>query len=81
MNSLMQYPAVEICDIEVADAKCADQGFAVTLRDGTTVSCRKLLLATGVTDRLPPIDGFQPFYGVAVVAFRAETAASEGTAH
>ena len=65
-EQLRHYPTVEVRDIEVADATCADKGFAVTLRDGTTVSCRKLLLATGVTDRLPRIDGFHAFYGVSV---------------
>jgi thioredoxin reductase len=62
-EQLRPYPSVEIRDIEVVDAKCEDHGFAVTLRDGTPLSCRKLLLATGVSDELPRIEGFHTFYG------------------
>jgi thioredoxin reductase len=40
--------------------------FQVTLAGGRTFDCRKLLLATGVRDVLPPLDGIQDFYGVSV---------------
>ena len=65
-DQLRCYPTVEVRDIEVVDAKCESHGFAVTLGDGTALSCRKLLLATGVSDLLPEIDGFQTFYGRSV---------------
>ena len=65
-EQLRLYPTVEVRDIEVVDAKCEKQGFAVTLSDGKALSCRKLLLATGVSDLLPKIDGFHSFYGRSV---------------
>jgi thioredoxin reductase len=65
-EQLRRYPTVEVRDIEVVDAKCEDHGFVVTLINGTALSCRKLLLATGVSDQLPRIEGFQTFYGRSV---------------
>jgi thioredoxin reductase len=65
-EQLRSYPTVEVRDIEVVDAKCESHGFALTLRDGTALSCRKLLLATGVSDHLPELEGFQAFYGRSV---------------
>jgi thioredoxin reductase len=40
--------------------------FSVTLGDGSTHSCRKLLLATGVIDVLPDVAGVEEFYGRSV---------------
>jgi thioredoxin reductase len=65
-EQLRHYPTVEVRDIEVVDAKCEAHGFAVTLGNGTALSCRKLLLATGVKDLLPQIEGFQACYGRSV---------------
>jgi thioredoxin reductase len=65
-EQLRRYPTVEVRDVEVVDGKCETHGFAVTLSDGTTLSCRTLLLATGVVDHLPQIEGFQAFYGRSV---------------
>lgn len=40
--------------------------FEVTLEDGRTLRSRKLLLATGVIDILPPLEGIEAFYGKTV---------------
>lgn len=58
----------------VTDARClaaepAGQSgtfFEVLLRDGRTLRCRKLLLATGVADVLPEVEGVRRFYGKSV---------------
>lgn len=42
---------------KVIDLQRTPEGFAVTLDDQTAFSARFVLLATGVVDRLPPIDG------------------------
>ncbi len=65
-EQLAEYPSVEIRDIVVTDAKCAEHGFDVTLNDGATLQARKLLLATGVVDELPDIDGIETYYGRSV---------------
>ena len=46
------------------EAACRpDARFHVALADGSTFTARKLLIATGVIDNLPPIPGFAELYG------------------
>ena len=65
-EQLAQYETIEIRDVEVTAAECIDGKFRATFGDGTFVSSRKLLIATGVVDNLPEIPGFREFYGVSV---------------
>jgi thioredoxin reductase len=65
-EQLRQYETVELRDIEVAAAECRDSRFHITLVDGTILVARKLLIATGVADRLPEIPGFDRLYGLSV---------------
>jgi thioredoxin reductase len=66
-QELGRYDSVEVRDVEVTDASCADdRRFDVTLRSGERVRSRKLLIATGVVDNLPGIDGFRELYGRSV---------------
>lgn len=65
-EQLERYSTVESRSLTVTDVQRLEDGFEVTLSDGTWVASRKLLLATGVTDQLPTIDGFQEFYGKSV---------------
>jgi len=54
---------VEYRQASVHDARPVDAGFEVTLNDGARLQCRKLLLATGVRDKLPDVPGASQFYG------------------
>jgi thioredoxin reductase len=63
---LEQYPSVEVRLTEALSASVEPIGFEVTLANGGTESCRKLLLATGVVDELPPIDGLAQLWGTSV---------------
>ena len=66
-EELGRYPTVELRGIEVIGAACrSDHTFDVTLADDSVVRSRKLLLATGVMDNLPTIDGFRELYGRSV---------------
>jgi thioredoxin reductase len=66
-EDLGQYDTVQLRHVEVIDATCVKNGqFDVTLKTGERVRSRKLLLATGVVDNLPSIDGFREFYGKSV---------------
>lgn len=66
-DELRLYDTVELRDVEVTAADCqADGHFAVTLADGVRVHSRKLLIATGVVDNLPPHPGFRELYGSSV---------------
>ncbi|MEO5573123.1 MAG: NAD(P)/FAD-dependent oxidoreductase [Gammaproteobacteria bacterium] len=57
---------VELRAIQVSEARRDGVGFEVTLEDGTRLQCRKLLLATGIVDRVPNLEGFEPLYGHSV---------------
>jgi thioredoxin reductase len=65
-EQLGQYDTVQLRDAEVIDAARLDDGFEVVLQDGARQRGRKLLLATGVADELPAIDGIDAFYGTSV---------------
>jgi thioredoxin reductase len=65
-TSLAEYPSVEFrsCTVETVDA--IGPPFVLGLDDGTRPSARKLLLATGVRDEVPRVDGIDEFYGITV---------------
>jgi thioredoxin reductase len=67
---LRPYETVELRQAEVTDARrLVDEGadnFEVTLSNGERLTTRKLLLATGVIDELPEIEGLPEFYGTSV---------------
>src|SRR5258708_5745940 len=65
-EQMKQYDTVELRDIEVTSAECRDARFHVTLADGSELDSRKLLIATGVRDRVPEIPGFRELYGKSV---------------
>jgi thioredoxin reductase len=57
---------IELRPVRVTAACSVERGFELTLEDGAVLGCRKLLLATGVVDRIPPVEGMQRFYGSGV---------------
>ena len=57
---------VEVRSIRVADARPTKDGFEVEFADGQRESSRKLLLATGIKDRMPQVEGVQPLYGKSI---------------
>jgi thioredoxin reductase len=63
---LGQYRTVELRDMEIVDAVCKEGRFHVTLADGSVILSRKLLIATGVRDRVPDIEGLPELYGRSV---------------
>jgi thioredoxin reductase len=73
-EQLHPYDDVEIMVGEVVDAQklgnypegTLRERFQVTLSDGKQFVGRKLLLATGMKDTLPPIDGFAQLWGGSV---------------
>lgn len=65
-EQLTPYASVTLAVKEATAARQLAQGFAVTLEGRDEVSCRKLLLATGVVDELPDLEGLLPLYGRSV---------------
>ncbi len=58
---------VEFRDAKATDARKVAGGFEVTLNGAESVSCRKLILATGMTDVLPEVRGLRELWGRAVI--------------
>ncbi len=50
-------------DARVTDARVTARGVAVTTADGEEVTGRRLLVTTGLTDVIPPIDGLPDRWG------------------
>jgi len=62
-EEVMQYPSVRHLQTEVAAVRKAGTGFEAVDSSGHRIQARKLILATGVKEIFPDIDGFYPLYG------------------
>lgn len=63
-TQLAAFPNVRVVDGHVIDASCrSDGGVDVYTADGERHTCRRLVIATGVVDNLPEVDGVDAFYG------------------
>jgi len=65
-DEVAQYPTVEFRQVEVLDATRSPDGFRLVCDDARQLTARKLLLATGVVDELPEIEGLEALYGTSV---------------
>lgn len=65
-DELAQYDSVKLKSLEARTARRLKNGFHITLCDNSRHGCRKLLLATGVVDELPEIEGLRELYGKSV---------------
>ncbi|MET0129949.1 MAG: NAD(P)/FAD-dependent oxidoreductase [Stenotrophomonas chelatiphaga] len=64
---LLDYPSVRWISDTVTGAQATVDGFAVATASGETWATRKLLLATGIADRLPALPGLAERWGHGVV--------------
>jgi thioredoxin reductase len=65
-EEVRRYPSVEFHRGKVLDARRTSGGFTVVCDGGLQFSTRKLLLATGVVDELPDLEGLSDLYGRSV---------------
>jgi thioredoxin reductase len=65
LQELRRYSTVQFLQIEITAVQRTGRGFQVTAGD-RIVHGRKLLIATGVQDELPAIDGLEPLFGTSV---------------
>jgi thioredoxin reductase len=65
-EQLAQYETVEVREAYVEEVERREHLFTATLRGGERVSARMLLLATGLVDELPKVEGLRQFYGASV---------------
>jgi thioredoxin reductase len=63
---LGRYGTVECRELEIVEATREDGRFTICAADGTRLNTRKLLLATGLIDELPPLEGLDALYGTSV---------------
>ena len=58
---------VEVAEAVVERVDPTEHGVRIELRDGGTHEARAVLVATGITDELPPIPGLAPRWGTTVL--------------
>jgi thioredoxin reductase len=63
---LRAYPTVQWVESQVEHARPAGEGFELTTASGETFGAAHLVLATGVVDELPPIEGLAERWGRSV---------------
>jgi thioredoxin reductase len=65
-SELERYPTVVLRSERVTKIAVNETGFSIACADGSTATARKLLLATGLKDDVPEIEGIERFYGRSV---------------
>ncbi len=63
LEQLRPYPTVQYRTAEVISLSATENGFDVKTADGAVWQSRRVLLATGVRDELPPIPGLADYWG------------------
>lgn len=65
-EQMQSYPSVTIEKINILQARRSPQGFQLLSDDQVTIETRMLLLATGLRDRWPEIEGAKEMYGKSI---------------
>lgn len=65
-EQLAAYPSVELRAVEAVGVSPVRGGFEVRLADGEALTARKVLLAYGLRDALPAVDGIEALWGKSV---------------
>jgi thioredoxin reductase len=65
-QEISKYPSVEIQHVRVTGIRHADDSFEITTEKGDLLSAKTVLLATGLKEILPTIDGLHDYYGKSV---------------
>lgn len=66
LDELSSYPCLQFRRTLVRDVRPCPGGFSALLAGGERVRAKKVLLATGVVDLIPPLQGIKAFYGKSV---------------
>jgi thioredoxin reductase len=64
---VMAYPSVKFKESIVTEVVKRENGFEVNTASGKTFTSKKIVIATGVTDIFPSIDGFAECWGKTVI--------------
>lgn len=66
-RQVLAYPTVEVVQAEASDVTAQDDAFVVPHGAGRSARGRRVILATGVSDRLPDIPGLRERWGASVL--------------
>lgn len=66
-KQVLKYSTVKFIEDKAVNAGKKSNGFEVVTESGRVFSARKLLLATGIYDIMPDIDGFKDCWGITVL--------------
>ena len=62
-EQLARYETVRVSNQTVQDARVGEDGFEIVVESAASLRSRKLLIATGMIDVLPQVEGFAALYG------------------
>lgn len=65
-EEVLRYPSVKHWKDEAADIQRTGQGFRIRTSSGDEVFTRRVILAAGLKDELPDIEGVRDFYGKSI---------------
>lgn len=65
-GDLRTYPSISLLAGTVVTLSGGRGAFRIACSDGTMITARRVLLATGVIDEVPAIAGLDPLYGISV---------------
>ncbi|RYE00004.1 MAG: NAD(P)/FAD-dependent oxidoreductase [Sphingobacteriales bacterium] len=66
-EQVLQYDTVTFLAGEALSARVLEQGFEIGMQDGTLLSAKKLIFATGVQDIFPDLEGFEACWGKTII--------------
>lgn len=67
LDDVLQYPTVELINDLATTAFRKEKGIEVATESGSKFTCQKLILATGLKDLLPEINGFAECWGKSII--------------
>ncbi|MFB2660061.1 NAD(P)/FAD-dependent oxidoreductase [Shewanella mangrovisoli] len=66
LAQLEQYPSFSLQETQATGVEQTQTGYAVLTADGMNIRCQRLILAMGIQDTLPNIEGVATYWGKAV---------------
>lgn len=66
-KQVSEYETVHFHQGKAVDAKKSETGFEVTTEKGEKFYSKKLIIATGITDKIPNIKGFKESWGISLI--------------
>lgn len=65
-QELGKYPNIKLKDLKVTRIKREEKTFQIFLADGAEIYAKKIILATGIRDEIPPLPGIMEFFGKSI---------------